>query len=509
MLVSTAFVVALPASVQMTGPWSAPATLAACSAPGAPAIAFPSDEPQHGTGPGAIVWASGGRCAGPSGARVAAMALNDDTPGPAAAPRTPGGDPLALAGPLAVAPAPHGMILLAGATIANDRSGATIANDRLGTALAGDRSETTIANDRPGAAIANDRPEPAQSARVSSGGQAGRSAEPGLLFGEGPVGGTFSEPQSSGGPATPLAVTSAYLGDVALASPGAPGKRAGPGGAIELRIHRYYASAFGPPVPVTDARGVQGLTLAMDYRSDALVAWERDGTIWARLMPGSDRTADPSRRVAAAAAGARIAAVLSDDNRAILAWSETRRQVTSVWYELSGTGVRFGAPHLLERFADHAGPQGGGPRLVRLASESVMLAWTGAVDGHPAVRAAAIDLNGVKTIQTISEPGRDAVLADLAPGPDDEAYALWSEPQAGSAGAGGGSAQGGEALYAARGIDTYPDHTIFGAPEQIAATGPSGTNGEATIGVDPDSDRAIAAWRTSDGTIDYSLRAVG
>ncbi len=483
MLASTVLVVALPASVQTPGPWSAPATLAACSAPGAPEIVFPSDEPRHGTGPGAIAWASGGGCGGPAGARMAAIPQGDDVPGPGTAPKPPLGGALALTGPLATAASPRGQILLAGA--------------------------------------------------VPS------AARPRAAFGEGQAGGPFASPQATGGPATPMAVANAYLGDVALASPGAPGRTAGPAGAIELRMHRYYESAFQPPVPVTDRRGVESLALALDYRSDALVAWERGGTIWARFMPGSDRTEYPSRRVATAAPGARIAAVLSDDNRAILAWSETKAGVTSVYAELSSPMVRFGQPRLLERFADPGGvleTSGGGPRLVRLASESVMLAWTGASNGHWAVRTAAVDLNGVRATSTISAPGRNAILADLAPGPAGEAFALWNEPQAsspggsaagGSAGGSTGGSAGGSAngptsgsadgslgygdgaLYAARGIDAYPGKTIFGAPQLIAAPGSDGTTGEASVGIDPSSDRALVAWRTSGGAIDYSLHAVG
>ena len=64
-------------------------------------------------------------------------------------------------------------------------------------------------------------------------------------------------------------------------------------------------------------------------------------------------------------------ALLSDDNRATLAWSETRGQITRVFVELSGTGVRFGTPRLLERFTDPDGaaPPSDSPRLVRLLSE--------------------------------------------------------------------------------------------------------------------------------------------
>jgi hypothetical protein len=431
------------------GSWSRPVVLGACSAVVSPQIHFPSDAPRHGTGPGAILWSSAAACPDGAGPRSSTIVPSADLPAPAAIPRTPTGRALALSAPIAAAAAPHGRILLAGA-------------------------------------------------RVGGGGG-------GLGLSEGHAGGAFAAPIATGGPAAPLALTTAYLGDAALLSSGPSG---GGASAIELRVHRYYASSFAAPVTVASSRSAEGLTVAMDYRSDALAVWERDGTIYARDMPGSGRSSHAVQRVASAAPDARIAALLSDDNRAILAWSETRGGITRVYAELSGTGPRFGAPRLLERFVDPHGmaPPSGSPRLVRLLSESVMLAWTGAASGHWVVRTAAVDESGVRAIETISTTGRDALLADLEPGPAGEAYALWSEPRALPSGS---APLGEQAVYAARGIDAYPGRTIFTAPELISAAGALGSTGEAAIAVDPDTDRAIAAWRTPGGAIDYSLRALG
>lgn len=475
MLVAIALLVLLPAAVQSDEePWSQPAVLGTCSAPGAPAILFPSDTPRHGTGPGAIVWSSASLCTGGAGARLSAIVPGADAPGTASIPRTSTGRALALTGPIAAATAPHGQILLAGAAAAT-------------TSVAGG-GVTGKGTDKAAAAGAS--------------GPAG-----GLLLSEGFAGGPFTEPWRTGGAGAPLALSTAYLGDVALASPG--GAHGGTS-AIQLRVHRYYASSFLAPVrvsPVAPSTSVEGLTLAMDYRSDALVVWQQAAAIYARDLPGSNRSARPVMHVASAAPHARIAVLRSDDNRAILAWADTRAGVTSVYAELSVPNIHFGAPRLLERFTDPGGlaPPSGSLRLIRLLSESVMLAWTGAQDGHWVVRTAAVDLNGVGAIDTISTPGHDALLADLAPGPNGEAYALWSEPRSTPAGLDLSE----EAVYAARGIDAYPDRTIFTAPELIAAPGASGSTGEAAVAVDPDSDRAIAAWRTSGGAIDYSLRAIG
>ena len=475
----TALIAMLPAGVQSDGgPWSQPATLSACSASGGPSILFPSDAPRHATGPGAIVWSSAPRCPGGAGPRISAIAPGGDAPGRPEIPRTASGRALALTGPIAAAAAPHGRMLLAG------------------QAAAGARTQN------------------------------------GLLLSEGSARGPFSAPQSTGGPPAPLALSTAYLGDVALLSPSDSGH--GPS-TIELRVHRYYQSSFLAPVPVTSSRSVGGLALALDYRSDALAVWQRGEAIYARDMPGSNRAARSPMRIARAAPHARIAALRSDDNRVIIAWSETRGGITRVYAELSSPDVRFGAPRLLERFTDPGGLEPPPPRLARLLSESVMLAWTGAESGHWVVRTAAVDLNGVRSIDTISAPGRNALLASLAPGPNGEAYALWSEPQPSSSSSSTSAASvasaatsstsssssssttttttgldlSDQAVYAARGVDAYPGRTIFTAPQQISAPGASGSTSEAAIAVDPDSDRAIAAWRTPDGAIDYSLRALG
>lgn len=477
-------VVLLPAGVRSERQWSPPRSLAPCSSPGAPAIVFPSDEPTHPTGPGAIVWATAPGCAGragagrgdsSAGARISAISPATDVPGVARVPRTAEGSPLSLLAPIAASRAPHGQILLTGSapSRARDRSGGGV----------GSRGD-------------------------------GKGKE--LALSEGPAGGPFGAPRATGGPVAPLALTSAYLGDAALLSPGgagAGGNRGGEGqgraGPIELRMHRYYMPSFLAPVPAIEGGPLEGLTLAMDYRSDALAVWERSGVIHARDMPGSGRSAHAAERVAAAAPGARIAALLSDDNRATLAWSETRAGVTSVYFERSAPGVRFdaSAPRLLERFADPRGEAfaGGGPRLVRLSSESVMLAWTGRSGGHWVVRVAAVHADGVHTVETVSPRRRDSLLADLEPGPANEAYALWSEPRATPA----GLDTRGQALYAARGIDARFARTSFSAPEQIAQAGAGGSDGQAAaIGVDPGSDRALAVWRTPGGSIDYSLRSL-
>ena len=147
--------------------------------------------------------------------------------------------------------------------------------------------------------------------------------------------------------------------------------------------------------------------------------------------------------------------MLSDDRRAIVAWADGRGSETTVYLDRSATGVRFGAPQLLERFHDPDGlpSPAASPSLVRLSSESVLLAWAGSAAGHWVIRAAPVDLNGLGAISTIAAPSGDALLADLTAGPVGDALVLWTEPAPTAAGAPDMQRQ---ALFAARGYDAAP-----------------------------------------------------
>jgi hypothetical protein len=422
--------------------WSAPAALGTCPASEAPLVVFPSDSPTHATGPGAIVWDATSGCPGGAGARVATLG-DGDMPAPPTMPRAADGRALRLRGPLAASGGPHGRIAIAGSS-------------------APSQGELT----------------------------------------EGSALGPFAAPTATSGPPAPVALATAYLGDVALVSPSY--ERAGEG--MRLRVQRHRAQTFVRSIAVSAGAGgrVAASALALDYRSDALTVWRQGESIYARDLPASGRTRAPIQRLGPSVGPpSKIVALLSDDNRGIVAWSAQSGEETSVYLDLSATGVRFGAPRLLERFDDPDGlapPEGSSPRLVRLSSESVMLAWTGSDGSDWSVRTAAIDLNGLGPVSTISPPGRDAVLTALAPGPDGEALALWTEPQRDASGRPEPDRQ---AIFTARGFDDYPARTIFGEPEELAAPGP---NSGSTVALDPNSGRAVAAWRGEGGGIDYSIR---
>jgi hypothetical protein len=430
-------------ATQSEGPWSAPAVLSACPAVPPARVVFPSDSPSRATGPGAIVWSAGSSCPGGEGARVAALGA-DDEPGASAIPRTAAGRPLAPRGALVASGAPHGQIVIAGSSM--------------------------------------------------------RAANVGLLI-QGPAGGPFSTLAPAEGSSAPMALATAYLGDVALASPPAP-SAAG----IDVHVERFFAHDFVRNVATSGAGAgaVRALTLAMDYRSEALAVWAQGGSIYARLVPQRGAPG-PLQRLARAGADTRVAAVLSDDRRAIVAWSAQRGSETLVYLDRSAVGVRFGSPQLLERFRDPDGvpSPAASPSLVRLSSETVLFAWAGSAGGRWVIRAAPVDLNGLGAVGTIAAPGADALLAALAAGPVGDAFVLWTEPAPTAAGSPDLQRQ---ALFAARGFDVAPPRALFGEPEQVAPPAPVS---DASVALDPSSDRAVAVWQGEAGAIEYAIRGGG
>jgi hypothetical protein len=442
-LLACPLLAATPAAGSTPASWSPPATLSSCPAAGPAHATFPRDKPTHATGQGAVVWAAAPHaCPGGAGTLISPIGASD-TPSTASYARTPSGAKLVLRPPLALAPAPHGELAIAGSASAPTR---------------GD----------------------------------------GVLV-QGSAGGPFAPLGTIAGVLSGSSLFTGYLGDVAAASP--TGGGGGRGGA-RIDVERYFAHTLSPSRIVPASSGpVQALTVSLDFRTDAIAAWRQNGSLYAHDLPASGAV-QPTQRLASAGAATRIAALISDDNRAIVAWADERDGKTSVYVDDSATGVRFGKPQLLERFANPSGLPypANSPRLTRLSSESVMLAWSGAQDGHWVVRTAAIDLNGLRKVSTISAPGADALLDDLQPGPDGEAIALWSEPQRAPDGK---LDPGDQAIVAARGIDARPGITIFGGPEQVAPPGPSS---DATLAFDPASDRALALWLGAGDVVDYAVR---
>jgi hypothetical protein len=434
--------------------WSTPALVGGCasaSSQAPPLIAFPSSQPAVRSGSGALLWTGPAGCVQAYGGTVSGGATRE-----------------ALAAPLGPRGLPErGRALSSGVGAPVEL--AAVAGTALGQVIAlGD----------------------------------------GVLA-EGSSPGAFAAPLALGGPATPVALASGYLGDTAIVST----LRRHAKWALAVRVQRHYSAT--PAAPRLFAVGggrPRALAVAMDFRSDLLVLWAAGGWIDAREITQAG-TLGALERVAPDRGLVELRALISDDGRAIVAW-RTQSSLrgggaqTSIEASISGVDMAFAGAATVESFVDLPGlvPPPGSLDLTRLSSEAVMIAWTGMRAGRYVVRASPVSLRrGVWAPVTISPRGRQATLASLVPGPRAEALALWTTAPRLPDGTLDGRRR---AIFAAWGHYGGHGEARFATAEAVAAPGP---NGVPSAAFDPQSDTALAAWTAGlqAPRIAYAQRAAG
>jgi hypothetical protein len=304
---------------------------------------------------------------------------------------------------------------------------------------------------------------------------------------EGPALGTLDSRGVLSVPAEPTSAFSAYLGDAAVSWVQDPGGRP----SIALRIQRYFAQSPGSTwlLPTGDCRTI-ALAATMDFRSEALVAWACGGRIFAQQIAQSGK-AGPRQLIGLSSGTPYLQALLSDDGHGIVAWQSRDAAAVETRLSISGPHARFGGSERVTRFEDpdRLVPATGAMRLVRLSTGAVVMAWTQAVGANDVVRASPLSLSrGVFAPVTVSGNEHQAILSDLAPGPDGEALALWSEAPRLSTGQ---LDRGHTSIMAARGAFANRDSVAFGRAEPVAS---AGLNGPATAAIDPATDRVVATW---------------
>lgn len=288
-----------------------------------------------------------------------------------------------------------------------------------------------------------------------------------------------------------LALTHAYLGDAAIATVRDD--------SIAVRVQRFFRSSFGRARRIPRPPGrVTALVATMDYRSDVLVAWQQDGEIYAHMLRASGRP-DPTQRVGPSDPDPQLQALVSDNDHGMVAWSTQSRGRTRTYISLSEAEVRFSSPRRLASFEDPAGAgrSEGSLQLIRLAGENVLMAWTERDGDHYVVREAPAVFAGVRPSATLSDPAGQAVLDALAPGPENEAVALWQ----GTSGADAIPTAPRGRLWARRTYVRAGDRVGQGTAEAVADAQPPVTP---SLAIDPGTDRALAVWRTGAGTIEYA-----
>jgi hypothetical protein len=237
-------------------------------------------------------------------------------------------------------------------------------------------------------------------------------------------------------------------------------------------------------------------TVAINPRGDVLVAWQADGGVHARIRTArgtlyrTERLGNPGEPVNA------ISAVLTPDRGAAVAWEaqDVGEAVPHSPATVDAAVKTAGATHHFhsaQRLATVPALSTGhyvGERAVRVVQARdgrIQAAWTGYANGRFVVQTGALSGFRFGTIQTVSDPATDAVLADLDAGPSAELAIAF---RTGVAGADPGA--GPDGLRAAL---RAPHAATFGPAETIVHDGD--TPIDATLRFDPATGRPVAAWR--------------
>jgi hypothetical protein len=436
------------------GSWSAPATLATCGAATAPKVVFPFKAPDQLVGSGAILWLGASSCGGAAATIEVAAVDGDDRP------QTP-------------------RPLLAGAA---GRTRLVAPLYAVGTATG---------------------------EIVSVAGAAAASAlgSPEAVAADGPATGALERLRPLGGPDTLVATMDGFIGDTDVATIA----RAADGGyEIVVRAQRHYAETLhGRRVLLVGAARPTALALGMDFRADRLVVWAQRGQIWAQDITNDGRIR-ARQLLGPSGYKPQIAAVLSDDDRAFVIWTDEPAPgaggVSRILLAHSAFGPTFHGARTLASFSEPAGVRltPGAIGAERLSDEGVALLWPAMVDGSYVVEVAGVTETGVRPPSTLAEAGQDVRLAAVATGPENELVVVVAlAPRSAS-----GFDQLHQELLATR-SDVVRATTGLGfGPLEVIA--PSGPNIDPSVAIDPRSDTALAAWQTSATgvpQIDYALGA--
>jgi hypothetical protein len=435
--------------------WTAAVTVPACGSASQPKVVFPFSGPSASSGEGAILWLAAGRgCGASDGAATIDLATiaGSDLPG---APRR------LLTGPAAA-------------------TGFTAPLYALGTS---EGEIITVAG--------------ASGTNVLGG--------PEAVAADGFAAGSVDTLRPLGGSDSLVATMNGFIGDADVATITGDGS----GSEIVVRAQRHYARSFSGRRYIRLGPGaVTALALGMDYRADRLVVWAQDGSVWARYITNDGRIGE-RQLLGPSGYDAQISAVLSDDHRAFVIWTDEPKPGVSgtaqVLLAHSGFGPRFHGTQTLASFPEPAGLRltAGSVGAERLSDEGVVLLWPAMSDGNLEVEAAGATTSGVEPPSTLSVPNQDVRLGAVATGPANEIVVLLEVAPRGAV----GFDQSRQELLATRSnVVRAPTGLGFGPLVELAAAGP---NDDPSVSVDPATDTAVAAWQTSASGTDQLAYSVG
>jgi hypothetical protein len=421
--------------------WSAPATLATCGAASRPTVVFPFSAPDRLVGSGAILWLGAASC----GAAAATIEIADlDGADRPQAPRA------LLTGAVA------GAQLVAPLHAVGTATGEIIA-------VAGSAGASVLGS-------------------------------PEAVAADGFATGVVEHLRPLGGPDTPLATMDGFIGDADVAT---LASAAGGGYEIVVRAQRHYADALhGRRILRVGDTKPTALAIGMDFRADRLVVWAQGGNVWAQDITNDGRIR--ARQLLGPSGYApQIAAVLSDDDRAFVIWTDEPPPgaggATQVLLAHSAVGPTFHGARTLASFTEPAGVRltAGAVAAERLSDEGVALLWPAMANGNYVVDAAGVTQTGVRLPSILAAAGQDVRLAAVATGPENELVVVVALATRTAS----GFEQSHQELLATR------SNVVRGATGlgfgPLAVIAPPGPNIDPSVAIDPDTDSAVAAWQTS------------
>jgi hypothetical protein len=296
-------------------------------------------------------------------------------------------------------------------------------------------------------------------------------------------------------------------GDVAVVTEACATNVSGCHAATPSLLIKRRGHSFARPIALGPKGHAYGAAVAIDRRGRVLVAWDRNGSVYARFVSATGKLGT-TQRLGAEVGYSHYQAVLPGDGRAAVAWTSQsidEGDATAPFtakLALAGSTGRFGSAKLLDTV-----PVTGSGRYVPYqgltvtipAGQPGLATWTGYVGGHYVVAAAPITGTTIGASSVVSDPAVDTVLADAAEGSRGEAVILILPGRAGEDPPPALSVTG--ALVA---VTRTAAGQPFAAPEPIVP-GPAFIDG-AAVGIEAASGAAFATWRDVGGPAGWAVR---
>ena len=162
------------------------------------------------------------------------------------------------------------------------------------------------------------------------------------------------------------------------------------------------------PLPTQRVSGkghIRAVSVAINASGDVLVAWDRSGTIEARLWYASSRRFTAVSKLGTVNAAAHLSVALGADRRAIVAWIDQRvsegntgQKATVMATARSGSRGFLLPAKQLEAYPDTSIPGGAGIEAAYTSDGRGLIAWS----GRNAVRAALVDGRVIRPAQDLA-----------------------------------------------------------------------------------------------------------